>query len=209
MGFTSFLKQELPCFQLNRPKSGLIDSIVSSNSTSPPLNFVSLKESRRYESNSDLKNGLESNRESNLDATNSDDANSRLKSKRTRDYALKTPTADGLECIFKLTNEIGPGEKPYEPSWKCTQCGQRMDCLEFKLRPSWKIILATNTAPFSSTVGGEGLGMRGITQTMLCSMNEPNSLRESERAMNSESSLPNPESSPQKNETNPPYIDSS
>ena len=52
----------------------------------------------------------------------------------------KAPSVDELEEVFKLMYGEEPAEKPYEPTWKCTKCGNPMQCLEFQLRPSWRLI---------------------------------------------------------------------
>ena len=74
------------------------------------------------------------------DAPNSDAESAGVEKSDEANNKPKTPMAEGLENIFKLTNEIAPEEKPYEPTWKCTQCGKRMECLEFQLRPSWRVV---------------------------------------------------------------------
>jgi hypothetical protein len=37
-------------------------------------------------------------------------------------------------------NEAEKEEQPYEPTWKCTKCGKPMQCLEFQLRPRWRVV---------------------------------------------------------------------
>ena len=93
------------------------------------------------DSNASAENyGAANSSAANSSVANSDPSNLDASHCGAANIDSKTPMAEGLENIFKLTNEIAPEEKPYEPTWKCTQCGKRMECLEFQLRPSWRVV---------------------------------------------------------------------
>jgi hypothetical protein len=68
-------------------------------------------------------------------ATSSKDS----KSAKSKDKS-KPLSADDLEDVLKLMYAQEQEEKPYEPTWKCTKCGKLMECLQFQLRPSWRVI---------------------------------------------------------------------
>jgi hypothetical protein len=79
-----------------------------------------------------------------LEISDAESANAKVDKKsgaKSKDES-KSPSADDLEDVLKLMYGKEEEEKPYEPTWKCTKCGKLMKCLEFQLRPSWKIILA-------------------------------------------------------------------